>query len=187
MLNHFTAASFEQAVAGDKPVLVDFFATWCGPCRMIAPSVEELAAEYEGRAVVGKVDVDQEPGLAQRFGVMSIPTLVVLKGGKGTYADLSGDNGANYNVIVEHCTFGKVHACLTLGSESLHDYNIIMRDCHAKAADRVLWLKMRPDTPQQYEKESVENMTGRCGSFLVVRPWTQFFNPVERADMPASY
>ena len=112
---------------------------------------------------------------------------VVLKGGKGTYAELSGDNGANYNVIVEHCTFGKVHACLTLGSESLHDYNIIMRDCHAKAADRVLWLKMRPDTPQQYEKVSLENMTGRCGSFLVVRPWTQFFNPVERADMPASY
>ena len=66
----------------DTLVLVDFFATWCGPCRMIAPSVEQLAAEFEGRAVVGKVDVDQEPALAQRFGVMSIPTLVVLKGGK---------------------------------------------------------------------------------------------------------
>ena len=63
-------------------MLVDFFATWCGPCRMIAPAVEQLAAEFDGRAVVGKVDVDEEPGLAQRFGVMSIPTLIVLKGGK---------------------------------------------------------------------------------------------------------
>ena len=82
MLEHFNQASFVAAVAGEKPVLVDFFATWCGPCRMIAPSVEQLAAEFEGRAVVGKVDVDEEPGLAQRFGVMSIPTLIVLKGGK---------------------------------------------------------------------------------------------------------
>ncbi len=82
MLQHFDAASFEQAIAGDKPVLVDFFATWCAPCRMIAPSVEKLAAEFEGSAVVGKVDVDAQPELAQRFGVMSIPTLIVLKGGK---------------------------------------------------------------------------------------------------------
>jgi len=82
MLQHFNAASFDEAIAGDKPVLVDFFATWCGPCRMIAPSVEKVAAEFEGSAIVGKVDVDEEPALAQRFGVMSIPTLIVLKGGK---------------------------------------------------------------------------------------------------------
>ena len=82
MLQHFDAVSFETAIKGDKPVLVDFFATWCGPCRMVSPLVEELAEEYEGRAVIGKVDVDQEMGLAQRFGVMSIPTLIVLKDGK---------------------------------------------------------------------------------------------------------
>ena len=82
MAQHCTSETFEQAIAADNPVLVDFWATWCGPCRMIAPVIEDVAAEFEGRAVVGKVDVDEEPGLAQRFGVMSIPTLIVIKGGK---------------------------------------------------------------------------------------------------------
>ena len=82
MAKHFDTAAFEAAIAGDKPVLVDFWATWCGPCRMIAPVIEEIAAEFEGKAVVGKVDVDEEPGLAQRYGIMSIPTLMVMKGGK---------------------------------------------------------------------------------------------------------
>ena len=82
MVMHFTSETFEQAIAGAAPVLVDFWAPWCGPCRMIAPVIEDVAAEFDGRAVVGKIDVDEEPGLAQRFGVMSIPTLIVLKDGK---------------------------------------------------------------------------------------------------------
>ena len=111
---------------------------------------------------------------------------VVIKGGKGTWADRQPENGPTENVIVQQCHYGFVHGCLTLGSESLHDRNIILRDCHVENASRVLWLKMRPDTPQHYEQLRVERITGSCGSFLFVRPWTQFFQPSERADMPLS-
>jgi len=111
---------------------------------------------------------------------------VVIKGGKGTWADKQPENGPTERVIVQHCHYGFVHGCLTLGSESIHDRNIILRDCHVDAASRVLWLKMRPDTPQHYEQLRVERITGSCGSFLFVRPWTQFFQPSERKDMPLS-
>ena len=111
---------------------------------------------------------------------------VVLKGGKGTWADKDDNNGPNSNIIIEDCTYGKVHSCLTLGSESLFDHNVILRRINVKAASRVLWLKMRPDTPQHYEYVRVEDIKGQSGSFLVVRPWTQFFKPEEREDMPLS-
>jgi thioredoxin 1 len=78
-----TDDNFEDEVLdSDKPVLVDFWATWCGPCRQIAPIVEDLADEFEGRAKVGKVDVDDNPQTAQQFGVRSIPTLLFFKNGE---------------------------------------------------------------------------------------------------------
>lgn len=111
---------------------------------------------------------------------------VVLKGGKGTWVDKDSTNGPNYNIIVEDCKYGVVHGCLTFGSESFQDRNIIFRRCNIHQADRVIWLKMRPDTPQHYEYVSVENVTGDCNSFLVIRPWTQFYNLEKRDDMPES-
>ena len=82
MVNHFKTAEFDAAVEAAPVALVDFWAGWCGPCRMLAPLVDQLAGDYEGRVLVGKVNVDEEPDLARRFGVMSIPTVVVLKNGQ---------------------------------------------------------------------------------------------------------
>ena len=72
----------DEVLNSDIPVLVDFWATWCGPCRMVAPIVEEIANEYDGRIKVGKVNVDEEPELAMQFRVASIPTLMVFKNGQ---------------------------------------------------------------------------------------------------------
>ena len=78
-----TTAEFDsQVLQSDQPVLIDFWATWCGPCRLIAPAVEELANDYAGKAKVFKVDVDQEGELAMKYGIMSIPSILVFKGGQ---------------------------------------------------------------------------------------------------------
>ena len=71
-----------EVMKSDSPVLIDFWAPWCGPCRMMGPIIEQLAEEYEGKAKVGKVNVDEEGELSQAFGVMSIPTIVLVKDGK---------------------------------------------------------------------------------------------------------
>lgn len=79
----FTSANFDtEVLAADRPAVVDFFATWCGPCKMMAPVIEALAAEYDGKVIVGKIDVDENPDIAARYGVMTIPTIILFKNGE---------------------------------------------------------------------------------------------------------
>ena len=83
MAVEITDSNFSDVVTNaDKPVVVDFWAAWCGPCRMVGPLIEEMHGEYDGRAVIGKVDVDQNPGVSAQFGVRSIPTILFIKKGQ---------------------------------------------------------------------------------------------------------
>lgn len=83
MALEITDANFEELVINsDKPVVIDFWAVWCGPCRMVGPIIEELATEYAGKAVVGKVDVDSNPNVAMKYGIRNIPTVIFVKGGE---------------------------------------------------------------------------------------------------------
>ena len=111
---------------------------------------------------------------------------VVLKGGKGPWADTAPENGMNERVIVEDCEYGFCHGCLTCGSESVHNRNIIVRRVSIDGANNMLWLKMRPDTAQKYEYVSVEDVKGRVGHLISIHPWTQFFDLRGRTDIPVS-
>jgi len=81
-MQHFTTSDFSAAVEAAPLAMVDFWAAWCGPCKMLGPTIEELAQQYDGKVLIGKVNVDEEPELARAFGVMSIPTVVFLKNGR---------------------------------------------------------------------------------------------------------
>lgn len=126
---------------------------------------------------------------------------VAIKGGKGPWADAfeksypnvkipeeSVGNGMNEYIIIENCEYGFSHGCLTIGSESVHSRNIILRNINISTmGNNLLWLKMRPDTPQLYEYITVENIKGRVKNFILIAPWTQFYDLKGREDKPMSF
>ena len=149
------------------------------------------------------IDLDVVKNILVKDCYMSVnDDAIAIKGGKGPYADafmtqypdidlkkypeMEGD-GANENIIIEDCEYGFCHGCLTLGSESVFDHNIILRRIKVNQANNLLWLKMRPDTPQKYEYITVEDIEGNAKNFILVAPWTQFYDLKGRKSTPMSY
>ena len=149
------------------------------------------------------IDLDVVKNVLVKDCYMSVnDDAVAIKGGKGPYADywrtsynnidinkfpeMIGDGG-NENIIIEDCEYGFCHGCLTLGSESVYDHNIILRRIKVTEANNLLWLKMRPDTPQLYEYVTVEDIEGNGKNFLLIAPWTQFYDLKGRENVPMSY
>lgn len=112
---------------------------------------------------------------------------VALKGGKGPDADKMPENGGNERVLIEDCEYDFCHSCLTCGSESIHNRNILLRNIKVSAAYHLLWLKMRLDTPQHYEYITVENANGNVNDFININPWKQFFDLKGKDTAPISY
>ncbi|QGY48047.1 exopolygalacturonase [Maribellus comscasis] len=133
------------------------------------------------------IDLDVCSNVLVRGCYMSVnDDAIALKGGKGPWADEDPDNGENTNILIEDNTFGFCHSALTCGSESIHNRNILMRNCKVDEVARLIHLKMRPDTPQKYEYITMEDIEGNGVNCIYIRPWTQFFDLKGRETPPVS-
>ena len=150
-------------------------------CKFFAPYEPVKAPSTDG------IDIDFCKNILIKNCILDVnDDAIALKGGKGPYADSDKNNGINENVIIENCEFKFCHSCITCGSETIHNKNIIMRNCNSKKANNLLWIKMRPDTPQLNEFISIYNINGFARNILYINEWTQFFDLKGRKDMPKS-
>lgn len=150
-------------------------------CRFFSPRQPVRAPSTDG------VDVDVcSDVLIKNCSFHVNDDAVALKGGKGVSADQKTENGGNERIVVEDCVYEYCHGCLTCGSESIHNKNVILRRVTVRQAQNLLWLKMRPDTPQCYEYIRVEDAKGTVQRFLNAGAWTQFFAPEGRTELPPS-
>lgn len=150
-------------------------------CRIFSPAIPVKAPSTDA------IDIDVCTDFLIKNCYMEVnDDSVVLKGGKGPWADTAPENGANERILVEDCTYGFCHGCLTCGSESVHNRNILIRRLKISDGSNLLWLKMRPDTPQLYEYITVEDVDAKLKNFITVKPWMQFFDLKGRTDVPRS-
>ncbi len=148
-------------------------------CRITSPFEPVPAPSSDG------VDIDVCKKVTVRNCYVSVnDDAICIKGGKGPNAHQLPENGIVEDVLVENCTIGPAHATLTLGSESIHARNIVMRNCKVNNDMPLLKLKMRPDTYQHFENIRVENITGKCGKIIEIAPWKQFFDLGGSAEKP---
>lgn len=151
-------------------------------CRITAPAAPVPAPSTDA------LDVDVCRDILVKGCYMAVnDDAVALKGGKGPWADTAPENGGNERILIEDCEYGHCHSCLTCGSESIHNRNVLVRRIRISHAAALLWLKMRPDTPQHYEYITFDGAEGTVNSFLLIHPWTQFFDLKGREDIPLSY
>lgn len=151
-------------------------------CRILSPAAPVPAPSTDA------IDIDLCTDVLVKNCYMAVnDDSVVIKGGRGPWADRQPGNGISERILVEDCHYGFCHGCLTCGSESVGVRNVLIRRLQVDRARNLLWLKMRPDTPQHYQYIHMERVTGEIESFLNIKPWTQFYDLEDRADIPLSY
>ncbi len=150
-------------------------------CRMLSPHEGNKGPSTDA------IDIDVCTDVLVKNCYMAVnDDAVALKGGKGPWADEDPDNGGNERILIEDCEYGFCHGCLTFGSESVYDRNIVLRRITVSTGYNMLWMKFRPDTPQCYEHVLIEDIRGRAAHFLNINPWRQFFDLQGREDLPVS-
>lgn len=151
-------------------------------CRILSPNAPVKAPSTDAIDIDACTDV-----LIKRCYMAVNDDAVAFKGGKGPWADTLPENGSNDRVIIEDCEYGFCHGALTCGSEAIHCRNVIMRRIKVGRVLNLIWMKMRPDTPQRYEYITFEDIEGNAVNFITIVPWTQFYDLKDRTDIPLSY
>ena len=185
-ISNSSDVTLQDAYFKDSPFWTTHFYN-CSRVRCLDLRITSATEGVKGPST-DAIDIDKCSDVHIKGCYMSVnDDAVALKGGKGTWADKAPENGPNRNVLVEDCRFGTVHHCLTLGSESIDNRNVVFRNSRIEGYAKCMFmLKLRPDTPQHYAYVAVDGISGKCGIGVDFFTWTQFYDKADRPDMPRS-